>query len=167
MARTRKSRKGGADDEITPPPLTLSDLGMEESVNTVQAADSTTQNNNLMDYDDEPIMPEFNLSDLQVEHNPDEGLTDVEMDTDDEEMTGGRKTRRIRKKHHKKSKTRKHRKTTKKNQRKTIKRRKGRKTRHNKKITGGGYGTSCIQNDPNFSIYNTNELQLFPYRVTN
>ena len=34
------------------------------------------------------------------------------------------------------------------------------------KQRGGGYGTNCAQKDPNFSIYNTRELTLFPYNPT-
>jgi hypothetical protein len=50
---------------------------------------------------------------------------------------------------------------------KTRKTRKTRKVK-SKKMKGGqqvygrGYGANCY--DPNFSIYNTNELKLFPYK---
>jgi len=58
---------------------------------------------------------------------------------------------------------------------KRRKRRKTRKTRKNKKSKtrkqrGGqcyGRGIGANTYDPNFSIFNTNELQLFPYRPTN
>ena len=55
---------------------------------------------------------------------------------------------------------------------KRRKRRKTRKTRKSKtrKQRGGqcyGRGIGANSYDPNFSIFNTNELQLFPYKPTN
>ena len=50
------------------------------------------------------------------------------------------------------------------------KRRKGRKTRKGRKQRGGmcfGNGVGANNYDPNFSIYNTRELTLFPYKPTN
>lgn len=40
---------------------------------------------------------------------------------------------------------------------------KGKKTR--KRRRGGGYGANC--SDPNYSIYNTRLLSLFPYKQIN
>ena len=54
--------------------------------------------------------------------------------------------------------------------RKTKKSRKTGKSRKTKKQRGGqcyGRGIGANNYDPNFSIYNTNELQLFPYKPTN
>ncbi len=51
--------------------------------------------------------------------------------------------------------------------RKTRKNRKGRKIRKSRKQKGGmcyGNGVGANSYDPNFSIYNTRELELFPYR---
>lgn len=72
--------------------------------------------------------------------NPDDGFTDIEEDNDQE--GGKRKTKR-----------RKFRNRT---------------THRNKKggtLFGRGYGANC--NDPNYNIYNTNMLKLFPYSANN
>ena len=72
-----------------------------------------------------------------------------------------------------KRKTKKRR-TSKKQTRKTMKKRNARKNKKTKKnrktgkkggaLYGTGVGANCY--DPNFSIYNTRELTLFPYRTT-
>jgi len=67
---------------------------------------------------------------------------------------GGKKTKKQQRKSKKGRKTRKGRK-----QRKT---KKGRKSRGGNRIGGSNIGSNC--NDPNFSIYNTNMLKLFPYK---
>ena len=57
----------------------------------------------------------------------------------------------------------------KKRRRKTRKNIKGRKTRKSRKQRGGmcyGNGVGANSYDPNYSIYNTRELTLFPYRPT-
>jgi hypothetical protein len=36
---------------------------------------------------------------------------------------------------------------------------------NNKTKRGGGYGGNPFCNDPNFSIFNTNLLKLFPYKT--
>ena len=83
-----------------------------------------------------------------LELNPDDGFTDVEDNDEDyedenDEQQGGR---------NKKSKRRK----TKKNKtKKQMRRIKG------GAMFGNGYGANC--NDPNYNIYNTNLLKLFPY----
>ena len=54
--------------------------------------------------------------------------------------------------------------------RRTLKKRKTMKTRKGRKQRGGtcfGNGVGANSYDPNFSIYNTRELSLFPYRPTN
>jgi hypothetical protein len=48
--------------------------------------------------------------------------------------------------------------------------RKTRKNRKTRKQRGGmcyGRGVGANSYDPNFSVYNTRELQLFPYKPTN
>ena len=73
-------------------------------------------------------------ADLNID--PNDGITDSE-DNDDDDQEGGKKKRK-----NKKCKTK----------------------RHNKKggaLYGKGYGANC--NEPNYSIYNTNMLKLFPY----
>ena len=49
---------------------------------------------------------------------------------------------------------------------KSMKRRKSRKMRRRKQCGGARYGTGVGANnfDPNDSIYNTQELNLFPYK---
>ena len=39
---------------------------------------------------------------------------------------------------------------------------KSKKMKGGQQVYGRGYGANCY--DPNFSIYNTNELKLFPYK---
>ena len=39
---------------------------------------------------------------------------------------------------------------------------KSRKMKGGQQVYGRGYGANCY--DPSFSIYNTNELKLFPYK---
>jgi hypothetical protein len=56
----------------------------------------------------------------------------------------------------------------KKRRRKTPRKNKGRKTRKSRKQRGGmcyGNGVGANSFDPNYSIYNTNMLKLFPYRT--
>jgi hypothetical protein len=190
MGRTRKNKKGGVnnndlnDSFDQGQPLTLDDLNPMSNnnippvaVNNIPAVavNNIPPVNNQYDAmiaNDDGAMNDgpMTIDELQVPPpNPEDGVTDTEMmDTDDEndDYLGGRKTRKNRKS------TKKQRKTNKKN-RKTTKRRKpskGKKTnkgRKTRKQRGGGYGTNCAQPDPNFSIYNTRELTLFPYRPTN
>jgi hypothetical protein len=103
--------------------------------------------------------------------NPDDGITDNEEDDDDQE--GGKKNNKqsrknkTRKNKTKKNKTQKNK--TKKNKTQKNKKQKNKKQIHSKKsntlkggmVYGNGYGANC--NDPNYSIYNTNLLKLFPY----
>lgn len=95
-----------------------------------------------IDYNDD-VMPELTLEDLQVDTDPDEGITDVEISDDENEhdMNGGRSKKRTRRRNSKKHKKTGKRKTKRKKRiRKTrkIKRqlkpyRKTRKTKKNKK----------------------------------
>jgi hypothetical protein len=86
----------------------------------------------------------------ELELNPDDGFTDTEdNDDDDDEQNGGKR------KKSKKMKTKK---------RKTKKNKTRKQKRQIKKggaMFGNGYGANC--NDPNYNIYNTNLLKLFPY----
>ena len=88
---------------------------------------------------------EQTYNDLGIQ--PDEGFTDIEdnEDDEDEEQDGGKK-RKYKRKTHKKRKN-------------TIKNKRG------GTLYGKGYGANC--NDPNYSIYNTNMLKLFPYNTSN
>jgi hypothetical protein len=92
----------------------------------------------------------LNISDISIDSR-NSGYT-----TKESGLSGGkkryRKTMRKNKKHSKKSKNRKH------------------KRKYTYKQKGGvcfGNGIGSNNYDPNFSIYNTRELQLFPYKVTN
>ena len=52
----------------------------------------------------------------------------------------------------------------------TLSRRRTQKRQSSRKQRGGtcfGNGVGANNGDPNFSIYNTRELQLFPYRPAN
>ena len=109
-------------------------------------------------------MSSLHLSDLAVNQNqsPDQSFNT----TIEDESMGGKKRRTVRKRTAtKKRKTMKKRKATKK--RRIVQ--KGRsviKSKGNKKQSGGtcyGSGVGANSYDPNFSIYNTRELQLFPY----
>ena len=55
------------------------------------------------DYDDDDVMPELTLEDLQVEVDPDEGITDGELSFDENEqgMNGGRIKKRTRRRNSK------------------------------------------------------------------
>ena len=110
-------------------------------------------NHNMDIYNDDAGQMNMNELDMDIDQ---EG-TDNEADSDDD-MNGGRKKRRTMKK-------RKGRKTRK------LGRKNGRKTsRKSRKQRGGvcyGNGVGANNYDPNFSIYNTRELELFPYRPTN
>jgi hypothetical protein len=59
----------------------------------------------------------------------------------------------------------------KKSKRRILKSRRGKKSRrHTRKQRGGmcfGNGVGANSSNPNFSIYNTNLLKLFPYRPEN
>lgn len=174
MGRTSKNKKGGVDDyDLNASfdqgqPLSLDDLnGNVENEDQINPVNNLPIVNNENNYDDiaNDAGP-MNIDELESPPpNPEEGLTDTEMDTDDEGMNGGRKTRKNRKtnkRNNRKTMKRKNRKTMKRKNRKTMKR----KNRKTNKQRGGGYGTNCAQKDPNFSIYNTRELTLFPYNPT-
>ena len=114
-------------------------------------------NHNMDIYNDDAGQMNMNELDMDIDQ---EG-TDNEADSDDD-MNGGRKKRRT---IQKRKITRKSKKVGKKS------RKVGRKTRkHRRKQSGGmcfGNGVGSNNYDPNFSIYNTRELTLFPYNPTN
>ena len=61
-------------------------------------------------------------------------------------------------------------KTARAQRRRTFSRRRTLKRRSSRKQRGGtcfGNGVGANNGDPNFSIYNTRELQLFPYKPAN
>jgi hypothetical protein len=93
-------------------------------------------------------------NDLSI--HPDDGFTDNEDDDDDQE--GGKKN----KKQSRKNKTRKNKRKQKTNKLKK-KQINSKKTNRLKggMVYGNGYGANC--SNPNYSIYNTNLLKLFPY----
>jgi hypothetical protein len=76
-----------------------------------------------------------------LDMNPDEGFTDTENEEDDDQYGGKKKTRK-----HKNRKNKSH---------------KNSKNKRGGALFGRGYGANC--NDPNYNIYNTNMLKLFPY----
>ena len=123
------------------------------------AQDAQNQDVNHMDnMDMNHDNGQMNIHELDVDS--DYAATDSEDDSDDE-MNGGKKRRRTMKK-------RKGRKTMKKRKgKKTMKKRKGKKTRKQRGGTCYGNGVGANNYDPNFSIYNTRELALFPYKPTN
>jgi hypothetical protein len=77
------------------------------------------------------------------------GYTTEAEEDDDDEFNGGKRLKKTTRKNKKHSKSRKYRKS--------------------RKQKGGvcyGNGIGANNYDPNFSIYNTRELQLFPYNST-
>jgi len=90
-----------------------------------------------------------------LELNPEEGFTDAEDNDDDDDEQDGGKRKKSKKNKTKKNKTKKN--NTKKNKTKKQKSR----IKKGGAMFGNGYGANC--SDPNYSIYNTNLLKLFPY----
>jgi hypothetical protein len=125
----------------------------EEHMNQGMPPAQTVENHNMDIYHDDAGQMDMNELDLDI----DQAGTDNEADSDDD-MNGGRKKRRT----VKKRKGRKTRKTGRKNGRKT-----GRKSRKQRGGVCYGNGVGANNYDPSFSIYNTRELELFPYRPTN
>ena len=129
----------------------------EEHMNQGMPPAQAVENHNMDIYHDDAGQMDMNELDLDI----DQAGTDNEADSDDD-MNGGRKKRRTIRK----------RKITRKSKKVGKKSRKvGRKTRkHRRKQSGGmcfGNGVGSNNYDPNFSIYNTRELTLFPYSPTN
>jgi len=108
-----------------------------------------TTRESLSDISFDNSFDSLHLSDLDIS-NPNNSVNTTK------ESVGGKKTKKSNKKSNKKSKNKKSKKTRK------I------RSKYNKK--GGqcyGNGVGANSYDPNFSIYNTRELQLFPYKPTN
>lgn len=126
------------------------DMDDEDSQNSLHLSD--LQADSFVD--DEDSQGSLHLSDLQADSfvDSEDGYTTNE---DESFVVGGIRKRRTIKK-------RKGRKTHKKHGRKH-----GRKTRRQRGGTCYGNGVGANSYDPNFSIYNTRELQLFPYKPTN
>lgn len=132
--------------------LDLDNTNMGSSINTTN--ESMTNIGDDYDYDNNSSMlsnGSLHLSDL----NEDEDEISLGNTTIEDSSIGGKKRRTMKK-----------RRMTKK--RKTMKKRKSvKKRKHTKKQKGGmcyGNGVGANSYDPNFSIYNTRELELFPYK---
>ncbi len=126
---------------------------VEQALDEEHMNQGMPHNNNNMDMDIEDGQMDMHELDIDSDYN----ATDNEAGSDDE-MNGGRKKRRT----IKKRKGRKTRKTVRKTVRKT-----GRKSRKQRGGMCYGNGVGANNYDPNFSIYNTRELTLFPYNPTN
>jgi len=136
----------------------FNDEDLDNSFTTMDDSINTTGDTNG---DDSIILDEN--EDLNNSFMSDEGSLhlsdlndDVSVNTTNEDISyGGKKRRKTMKKRRKGKKIRR-----------TIKKRKnGDKSKTKRKQRGGCYGSGvgANNNDPNFSIYNTNLLKLFPY----
>jgi hypothetical protein len=114
----------------------------DDSINTTQENVSNVSNNNFVD--NSVDNGSLHLSDLENSNNNSNNTT-IEEDSFGGKRRKGRKTRKGRKH------GRKH----------------GRKTRKQRGGMCFGNGVGANNYDPNFSIYNTRELTLFPYSPTN
>jgi hypothetical protein len=154
---------GNSDDVAE---QTIIELSNEHNINN-----NLIQDNSQSQVDDDSLHlsdldNSLHLSDLDNSQSQNSGYT-----TDEDMSFGGShkrmKTHRKKTKPHRK-KTKTHRKKTKTHRKKTKTHRKKTKT-HRKKtnLKGGtlfGKGVGANNFDPNFSIYNTRELGLFPYK---
>jgi hypothetical protein len=146
---------GNLDDFADAVEEALLNEHMNQGVPHDNHMDQVMPHDNHMDMDNDDdhmdLAGPMNLNELDV--GSDYAATDSEADSDDD-MNGGRRRKRTMKKR----KGRKTRKTGRKN---------GRRTRRQKGGVCYGNGVGANSYDPNFSIYNTRELTLFPYRPTN
>jgi hypothetical protein len=108
----------------------------------------------------------MHLDELMDTHNNDSGYTTAADDS-----VGGKrskinisKSNRSKINSNKRNKSNKRINSNKKNKRNKNKRRKGNRTRKQRGGMCFGRGVGANAYDPNYSIYNTNELQLFPYK---
>jgi len=134
--------------------LIMSDIDMENF-------DETIDMNNISAI--EPNIDDTNLNETDLNNisfNEEDSIAPQNETTTEEISYGGRRTRK-RRNSRKMKKSMKKRKTIRK---KTKYLRRGRKTRRGKKLRGGT-NVGCNTNDPNFSIYNTQLLKLFPYKA--
>ena len=144
------------DDEhelnIEDEPLTDKALNISTNLNDTIISEEDENPNNLTIPTFEPLT----LSDLNTSNISSTNTTKEDI------SIGGKKRKTM-----KKRKTIKKRKTMKKC--KTLRKR-NYSRKNNRKQRGGtcyGNGVGANSYDPNFSIYNTRELQLFPYKPTN
>lgn len=121
-------------------------FNLDDSLNTTREnVSNDSENENSENTDLNLSQGSLHLSDLNVDDENDEN--NQSMNTTNESTVGGKRR--------KSKKSRKNKKT-----------RKSKKSRKNKKRRGGGcYGNGIGANssNPNFSIYNTRQLHLFPY----
>ena len=106
-------------------------------------------NDNINDISDDSIIQPYDEGNTTSEDSSFMDIAELNVEDDNQYAGKRRKTRKIRK------------------TRKTKKIRKGKKSRKTKKQRGGmrygtGVGANCF--DPNYSIYNTPALTLFPYK---
>ena len=146
----------GANEEIE-------NIDENEAVNNEdQAQDGIEEvQNDMMNQNQDGIAQDQ----VFIEQGPGLEMADFEPDSPRSVTElGGRKTKRRRKTAKKRRKTMKNKKTMKKS--KNRKTEKKRKTKRRKQRGGNCYGNGVGANayDPNYSIYNTNQLQMFPYR---
>lgn len=164
-------KKGGAEpmdvtDTIDETSIGVFDNDLDLSsinANGITTSDLVMSDISAIEGDDSVNDSEIN----DISFDSDNTMDDDKNETTVEDISyGGRRTRKIRNKRNKRGKrktrqTRKKRITT---RRKTKQhRRRGRKTRGRK--TRGGSNVGCNTSDPNFSIYNTQMLKLFPYKA--
>ena len=130
----------------------LSDIGDDNSQHNISDDSLVFDEDDDLDNNIDDVSEDSIVSDQGNTTNERSSLMDIdELNLDNVDQNAGRRR-----------KTRKIRKT-----RKTRKIRKGKKSRKTKKQRGGmrygtGVGSNCF--DPNYSIYNTPTLSLFPYK---
>ena len=166
--RTKKHRKGGSNTAPIDIPDNISEIGSNENfdlddsmiddLDLGNTTDTETVSENSLNLSENESQGPLSLSDL----NDSQGtmtLSELNVSQPSSQNTtaesvgfGGSKRRR----HHGKRKTMKKRNTKRNKKSKSAKSRKSRKMRG-----GSNLGSNC--NDPNFSIFNTNMLKLFPY----
>ena len=153
--KSRNLRKGGSDNEPFNIPDDISEIGSNEDLNLDESnmsdLDLDLDNSNITDTET-VTENSLNLSDFDNMSQGQDPMTLSELNvsqpssqnTTIEDISGGAKRQ--------------------KGKRKTIQKRKGKKHRKSmKKGKRGGRNLGSNCNDPNFSIYNTNMLKLFPY----
>ena len=160
----------GEDDNVSETPFEDLDISSIERISDPDLSDidfgelnlDESTSSNMSDISaiepDNSSMNEISLNeDVMFEDNS-SSLTRPENETTLNDSSGGRTRRR----------------KMKKQKRVTIKKRKGTrkyrnssskyKIRRTRKYKKGGANIGCNTNDPNFSIYNTKMLQMFPYK---
>jgi len=158
----------GEDDNVSESPFDDLDISSIERVSDPDLSD--------IDLNDLNIDESVNMSDLSAIEPDNSEINEITMNEDvtfgDEstsnpennttimdESSGGRTRRKRMHKNHKRG-TRKHKRGTRKH-----KKLRSRTRSISRKYKKGGSNIGCNTNDPNFSIYNTNMLKLFPYKA--